>query len=72
MTRGRGHKKIEQDGLVKTIADEHGIPVVRLPKFLLKMGVKLNQEVRIIHTCSNPLAWEIRIVPTEAKDNSEP
>lgn len=66
--RGRGHKKIEQDGVVKKISEDHGLPVLRLPKALLDMGVKLNQQVIITYEKENPLSWEIRINPVKASE----
>lgn len=65
MARGRGHHKIEQEGVVKEIKQNQGVPLIYLPKALLKMGMKLNQEVVVLYNGSNPLAWEITIKPLD-------
>lgn len=60
--RGRGHEKIEQQGIDSKISDHRGQPVIRLPKSMLDIGVKLNQEIKIVYVRKiNPLENEIII-----------
>lgn len=63
---GRGHKK--QKPIVRKIREEHGTPILSLPK---EIGLRLNQEVVIEKIGSNPLTWEIRIKPLEKKREDE-
>lgn len=66
--RGRGHtrKSEEQPQRIKTtkIGEEHGTPIIRLPRAFVKLGIKLNQEVTMSCEGNNPLNWEIKIKPT--------
>jgi len=62
--RGRGATKVQQGGIIRKVGDEHDVPVIRLPKSLLNLGLKLNQEVVIVANPSpNFLDWEITIKP---------
>lgn len=73
LTRGRGHKKIEQDGVEGKISAQKGSPIVYLPKALLDLGVFLGQDVIIDYKAgSNPLAWEIKIKPADAPEQVIP
>lgn len=69
--RGRGKTKIEQTGIVRTLGDEHGSPILRLPKTLRDTLIGLNQDVVIEVSNSNPLNWEIKIKPYIAKQPQE-
>jgi hypothetical protein len=60
--RGRGHKKIEQGGVVRKISADHGLPIIRLPKYLLEFGFKMNDHVTLkVKSDPNPLNTEIII-----------
>jgi len=64
--RGRGHikKKAESDDTVfrRKVRSDHGYPLITFPKFLLKAGMKLNQEVTIEKT---ERGWEIITKPAK-------
>lgn len=58
--RKKGHlkKKANSDETVfrRTVRSDHGYPLITFPKFLLKLGMKLNEEVTIEKT---ERGWEI-------------
>lgn len=57
--RQKRHKAI-----IRKIRNEHGYPVLDLPKTLCdEIGLRLNQEVVIERVETNPLNWEFRIKP---------
>lgn len=62
---GKGKQK--EKPVVRTIRQEHGTPILSLPKMFLDVGLKLNQEVTIEKKGNpNPLNWEIVIRPVQA------
>lgn len=69
--QGRGHikKKANADDTVfrRRIRSDHGYPLITLPKFFLKLGLKMHSEVIIEKRGSNPLDWEIIIKPAKRK-----
>lgn len=74
--RGRGHTKNErilQEGFVERISEERGQPIIRLPKAVLDLGVKLNQTVIVVceRSDSNFLSWEIKIKPAASIKREE-
>ena len=72
MAKGRGKTKIEQGGVVRKVGMEHGSPIIRLPKSLVDLGLKLSQEIFIqVEKDVNPLLWEIKIKPLPVEQLEE-
>jgi hypothetical protein len=59
----RFKKGKKEKPIIRKIRDEHGTPTLSLPKKMLEIGLKLNQEVVVEKVGNNPFAWEIRIRP---------
>jgi hypothetical protein len=66
---GRGHDRIEQQGVIRQIAAEHGTPLIRLPKQLLGKGVQINMNVIIRFRQINLDDWLLVIYPERQNRN---
>ena len=57
----------------RKVRSDHGYPLITLPKWMLKFGLKLNQDVIIEKRGTNPLNWElvIKVVTVQKKHSAE-
>jgi len=57
--------------ITKRIRHEHGTLLLPLPKSLMQLGLRMNDEVIIIpEVGTNPLSWQITIKPAKSAERS--